>query len=72
MSGRVTLLGVDEVGELGRVTQEENGRIIRDHVPVTLLCSEFDRETAGVAGTYKDDESVVLSDMWRGKIIGRK
>jgi len=37
VSLRVSLLGVDEVGELGRVTNEENGSIIEYPIPVTFI-----------------------------------
>lgn len=49
--GWVTLLGVDEVRELGWVSQEEDGGVVGDHVPVALLSAELDRETTGVSGT---------------------
>jgi hypothetical protein len=30
----VSLLGVDEVRELGRVSQKEDSRVVEDHIPV--------------------------------------
>ncbi len=42
-------LGVDEVLELLRVAHEEDGRVVADHVVVTLLCIELDGEAPRVA-----------------------
>lgn len=41
----VTLLGVDEVGELGGVADEEDGCVVKDPVEVTLLGPNLDGET---------------------------
>ena len=49
MGLRVPLLGVNEVGELGRVTDEEDGGVVEDPIPVTLISSELDSEATGVA-----------------------
>ena len=46
---RVPLLCVNEVGELGRVTDEEDGGVVEDPIPVTFIGSELDGEAAGVA-----------------------
>jgi len=46
----VSLLGVDEEGELGRVTEEEDGRVVKHPVPVALLGVELEGETTRVAG----------------------
>jgi hypothetical protein len=55
MGLRVTLLGVDEVGELGRVTNEEDGSVVENPVEVTLLSPQLDskptRVTSGVSRT---------------------
>lgn len=45
MGMRVSLLSMDEVWELGGVTQEENWGIVEHPVQVTLLSLQFDRET---------------------------
>ena len=50
MSRRVALLGVNKVREFGRIPQEENGSIVGDDVPVSLVRLELYRETAGVSG----------------------
>ena len=42
---RVTLLRVDEVGELGGVTNEEHGSVVEDPVEVALLGLDLDSET---------------------------
>jgi hypothetical protein len=39
---------VDEVGELHGVAKEEDGRVVVDMVPVSVLGAELDRETTGV------------------------
>ena len=49
MGLRVPLLGVDEVGEFGRVTDEEDGGVVEDPIPVPLISSELDSEATGVA-----------------------
>ena len=46
----VTLLGVDEVGELGRVTDKEDGGVVEDPVKVTLLGPDLDGETCTKGG----------------------
>ena len=46
---RMALLGVDEVGELRRVANEEHRRVVADEVPDSLLRVEFHREAARVA-----------------------
>jgi hypothetical protein len=38
---RVSLLGVDEVGELDRVSDEENWSVVADHVIVAFFGVEF-------------------------------
>lgn len=49
--GRVTLLSVNEMRELGRITQEEHWGVICNHIPVALLCAELDRESPRVTST---------------------
>ncbi len=46
---RMTLLRVDEVGELVGIANEEDRRIVADEVPVAFPGVEFKRETADVA-----------------------
>ena len=45
----VTFLGVDEVGELGGVSDEEDGGVVAGHVPVTFLGVELAGETSGIS-----------------------
>jgi len=45
---RITLLSVDEDGELGRVSEEEDGSVVGDKVPVTFARLELDRESTGI------------------------
>lgn len=47
---RVSLLGVDEVGKLCWVAQEEDGRVVEDPVEVALLGPHLDRKATGVTG----------------------
>lgn len=47
---RVTLLGVDEVGELGRVADEEDGGVVEDPVAVALFGTDLDGESTRVTG----------------------
>ena len=49
MAARIALLGVDEVGEFGRVANEENGGIVKDPVPVALGGAQLDGEATGIA-----------------------
>ena len=46
---RVGLEGVDEVGELDRVADEEDRQVVADQVPVAVLGVELHREAARVA-----------------------
>lgn len=50
VSLRVTLLGVDEMRELGGVTDEEDGGVVEDPVEVALLSLDLDSEATGVTG----------------------
>jgi len=43
------LLSVDEVRELGGVTDEEDGSVVEDPVPVALICPEFDGKATRIA-----------------------
>jgi hypothetical protein len=47
----IPLLGVNEVGELGRITDEEHWRVVVDPVPVALWRTDLDGETTGVASS---------------------
>ena len=49
MCRRVSLLSVNEVRELGRVSQEEDWCVVCHMIPVALLGSELDGESSGVA-----------------------
>lgn len=42
---RVTLLSVDEQWEVGGISKEEDGGVVVDPIPVTLLCVELDSES---------------------------
>lgn len=48
---RITFLGMDEVREFGRISQEEDGCVIRHDVPVTLIRPHLDGEASWVAST---------------------
>ena len=45
----VPLLGVDKVGELGWVTQEENGSVVEHPVPVAVFRTKLDGKSARIA-----------------------
>lgn len=45
---RFRLHGVDEVGELDCILNEEHRYVVADNIPVTLLGVEFDGETTDV------------------------
>lgn len=49
MAAGVALLGVNEVGELGGVTDEENGSVVEDPIPVSLAGAQLDGEATGIA-----------------------
>lgn len=49
----VTLLSVDKVRELGRISDEEDGGVVEDPVEVTLLRSDFERKATGVTGSVR-------------------
>jgi hypothetical protein len=51
---RVGLLGMDEVGELDRVADEEDAEVIADQIPVAVLGVELDREPARVARRIRE------------------
>jgi hypothetical protein len=53
VSLRVSLLRVNEVRELGRITYEEDGGVVENPVPVTLICFQLDRETTGIASSVR-------------------
>ena len=48
VSFRVSLLGVNKVRKLGRVSQEEDGGVVGDPVKVALGRPKLDRETSRV------------------------
>ena len=49
MSSRIPLLRVDEAGEHDRIVDEEDGSVVADNVPVSLVGVDFDGETARVS-----------------------
>ena len=51
VGGGVTLLGVDEVRELGGITEEKDGCVVGHIVPVTLFSPELDRKTPRITST---------------------
>jgi hypothetical protein len=46
---RIPLLGVDEVGEFGGVTKEENRSVVEHPVPVAFVCPQFDSKATRIA-----------------------
>lgn len=53
MSLRISLLSVNEVGELGRITNEEDWGVVVHPVPNTLLCLDLHRETTGITSSVR-------------------
>jgi len=51
VSLRITLLGVDEVREFCRITDEEHGSIVEHPIQVTLLGPDLHGETSGVTSS---------------------
>lgn len=51
VSSRVTLLGVNEVRELGGISQEENWCVVSDQVPVALFGTHLDGKSTRIAST---------------------
>ena len=58
----VTLLSVDEVRELGRVADEEHGRVVEHPVEVALLSLDLDSETCPFALNSRPETE---SKRWR-------
>ncbi len=48
---RIPLLRVDEVWELGGITNEENGRVIEDPVPITLVGAKLKGKASRVTSS---------------------
>ena len=65
---RVTLLAVDEVGELDGVLDEEDGGVVTDHIVVALLGVVLDGEATGVTvaivGTALTSNSGEAEEDW--------
>src|SRR5277367_681830 len=45
----MALLAMDEIGKLKRVADEEHGRVVADHVPISVLGVELKRKAPDVA-----------------------
>lgn len=45
----MAFLSVDEVRELGWVTQKEDGSVVGDHIPIALVGPELDAEASRIA-----------------------
>lgn len=48
VSCRVTLLGVNEMGEFGGIAEKEDGGVVGNNVPVSFVGPELDRESTGI------------------------
>jgi len=51
---RVALLGVNEVGELQRIANEEDGRVVANQVPDAFFRVELERKAAGIPGGIRE------------------
>ena len=64
----VTLLGVNEVGELDRILDEEDGSVVANHVVVALLSEVLDCEstwvTIAVVGAALAGDSGEAQEYW--------
>src|SRR5437667_9752642 len=49
VGARIALLGMDKVGKLAGVLDEEHRRVVADQIPDALLGIKLDRETAWIA-----------------------
>lgn len=47
----ITFLGVDEAREENRVTDEEDGRVVADDIPDTVIGVELDGESTRIASS---------------------
>ena len=74
VSRRVPLLGVDKTWKQNWVTEEENGRVVSNQIPVAFLCVMFDSESPGITSrvgrsgfathcTKSDSEWSLLADL---------
>lgn len=61
VSLRISLLGVNEIREFNRVSNEENGSVITNHIPIAFFGVEFNSETTritfGISGTLFTTDS---------------
>lgn len=49
MARGVSLLGVDQVRKLGRISNEKDGRVVLNKIPVALLGAKLDREASRIS-----------------------
>ena len=45
----ISLLGMDEDGEFGRVAKKEDGRIVEDPIPITFFGVEFEGKASRIS-----------------------
>ena len=57
---RITLLGMDKDGEFRRVSEEEDRRIVKDPIPISLFGVELNREASRIASGVR--RSLFTSD----------
>jgi hypothetical protein len=51
MGLRITLLGMNKVGKLGRVAKEEDGGIVEYPVEITFISTNLDGKTTRITGS---------------------
>lgn len=56
VSLRVTFLGVDEVGEFGRIPNKEDGSVVEHPVKVALFSSDLDGKATGITSGIRRSE----------------
>lgn len=69
MSLGVTLLGVDEVGELGRISDEEDGSVVEHPVNVSLISFDLDGKATGITGSIRRSEFTANSGESNGGTV---
>lgn len=53
ISARITLLSVNEVRELGGITDKEDGRVVANNVEIAFLGVELESKTTGITGSIR-------------------
>jgi len=60
VSLRISLLCVDEIGELGRISDEEDGSVVSNHIVVTFFSVKLDSKTSRIS--FSISRSLLTTD----------